>query len=54
MFLNFFYELKNSGIPVSVMEYPGFLNARGRRQPTHRRFLLPFARLAREGRAASR
>ncbi len=27
MFLNFFYELKKSGIPVSVMEYLSFLNA---------------------------
>src|SRR5208337_5303840 len=27
MFLNFFYELKKSGIPVSVKEYLTFLNA---------------------------
>jgi uncharacterized protein len=27
MFLNFFYELKKSGIPVSVMEYLSFLKA---------------------------
>ncbi len=26
MFLNFFYELKKAGIPVSVKEYLTFLN----------------------------
>ncbi len=56
MFLNFFYELKQAGIPVSVKEYLTFMSAidAGVAGKKDRRLLLSVPRCAGEGRAPSR